>query len=340
MGGLDFRGFIPRIGFDEKLIFDFDLSFYDLFFFRIQRNSAGDFSLFYFVFDEIMVYTGDYFEDYGDGKVFLGRDKRILVSCSENGDLLRFYPNDNKRIILDQCIENSFICPSIPGCAFCVSEICEYCKKNYIKVGNTCVLCLDNQVLSNNICYETSSLNITEISTLFNALPQESIVVIKYNLESLSNSLEITSTRNNFYNTLYYSNFINNTESEKPSHILNLINFDNYISTTLQYKIFTELQNSKNYNISYPCKTSEYFEYNQIQNFSGECKPSCLTKYQKNNYCVEPIYSCLQINPSKNRCSLCNPNYSPILFDSNIYSCSPKSIETQFIDKTENEIIY
>lgn len=334
----EFRGIISKLNFEGFLNFDFDLSFYNYYIFEIEKYYSDN-TIFYFVLNEVIVYTGDFIDDSVEGEVYLGKNKEILVSCLENKELLRVYPDYNEKIILDRCIENEFICPSIDGCAFCIDEICEFCERNFVKVGNTCVECLANQIVFDNACHNTSELSVFSVFSIFGSLETDSSVVIRFEMNSLTNNLDNLSPIKKFDGMLYHHNFMFNPDVEFPMNILSTINFDNFYSKKTLYKIFNGIIDNKNFLISTGCKTTQNFDFDEIQNFTGICQTTCPDKMISNKYCITPFSNCQKEKTSKNRCFECNPNYTPIPFDSDVYYCLPKILETSLLPKTENQII-
>ena len=332
------RGVIPKINFDENFEYHFDLSFYDNHSFEIEFDSNYEI-LFYFELDEILVYSGNYIdEDLVNDKIYLGNEKKILIYCSEHNDLLRVYPNYNEKLILNECVHSQFPCTTIVGCAFCISNICQYCKTDFKLINNSCVKCSSSQILFENKCEDALDLDINEMENTLNQNLHNKVVGFKIRLESNRNFLDNLSETNKFSSNIYYP--LDDQSNENPLNLKNLLNFENYIEKNIKYKIFDEISNTRNFNNTYSCRKSEFFEYNENSNFEGECKTSCIKTLQINNYCEKPLKSCLEQNTLKNRCNICKPEYNQTQYDINTSYCLPKSFETNLITNSENEISF
>ena len=335
-----FRGKIPYFKYDKEINFNFDLSFFDSHFFKITFDNSI-YILFHFVLNEIMVYTGDFIDDDISQSTYLGRNKKILVTCSDNDDLLRNYPDKNENIILDKCISNEFKCPSILGCDFCVLGICMYCKTDYELVNNTCLKCQYNRISYNNVCTWLASSTITEFNDTYNSGISNKVIAVKFKFETLVNYQDNTSPTNSYKSSLFYP-IISGSE-ESPLHLINLLNFPSYSLYTIRHRSFTPVASSqRNFDISYGCLAEENFQYNINQNFEGDCLSDCTNTYVINNYCVEPYYWCLEGNIDNNRCKTCNKNYIDFYFDVESAYCLPDRIETSLIQSynSENNIIF
>ena len=253
----------------------------------------------------------------------------------EHDDLLRVFPDNNEKLILDECIENNFSCPSIPGCAFCISGICEYCKMNFQKIGNTCEECSSTEILFENTCQISYNLNTSDIGDTFNDISNR-VVALKVDLESLSNFSDFSSPTNKFSSTIYYH--LDDSSNEIPQHIISLLTLNNYSFKSIRYKILDEIGDSRSFNNSYGCRKSEFFTYTAQENFNGLCEDGCSDTLLINGYCVNPLFWC-EIENLNNRCKLCNSGYKPIEFDNNTNYCLPIIFETDLIKNTENDII-
>ena len=94
----EFKCKIPILNYLENLNYDFDLSFYDNHYFKIDFNSLKP-VLMYFILNEFLVYTGDTVDwDENNENIYLGKEKKILIKCPEHHNLLRNYPDYNERL--------------------------------------------------------------------------------------------------------------------------------------------------------------------------------------------------------------------------------------------------
>ena len=253
---------IPTILYEHTFNYNFDLSYYDTHYFKITFDDSNKI-LFYFVLNEILFYEGEKIDSYGVEEIYLGQEKKILIFCSAlydaaighnfNDDLLRVTPDNNEIIILDQCTGNENVCPSIPGCAFCISGICQYCKINFEKIGNTCMECTTTEILFENTCQTSNFLDINDIENTFASIIGK-VVALKITLESLSNILNPTSPKNKFSSTIYYP--INDISNEMPHHMIALLDLSIY-TFHIEYIILDEIGNGRSFNNSYGCKDLE-----------------------------------------------------------------------------------
>ena len=95
---------IPFLNFSDSLNYDFNLSYYDKHYFKIDKDFTKPI-LMYFFLNEILVYTGNEIEKDAEKKIYLGKS-HILIKWQNHHDLLRNYPDENEKLLLTKCLPN------------------------------------------------------------------------------------------------------------------------------------------------------------------------------------------------------------------------------------------
>ena len=334
----EFHTKIPKLNFSEILNYSFDLSFYDLHFFKLNFTKPNPL-LMYLILNEILIYRGDQIIK-ENNNIFLTKEKKILIKCEKNHNLIRSFPDTNEKVILDICLENKKKCPSISGCLFCISKICIYCESGYKLFNGICSKCKTNEIFYNDNCELSEDINIMNLEqVLINSDFRDKVFALKIYLETLKDFSDFDSSTNVFENTIYYLNYDTNLESEKSENILNLLDLDNFKIKRFSYKVFSKPSEIKNFTTPINCEENKkYFIYDINENFKGSCQNNCLSKIINNNYCINPIYSCKEENELTNRCNICEIKYKKINYNINKNYCTPQYIQDDIIIN-ENEII-
>ena len=334
-----FKCEIPVLNYENSENYNFDLSFYDQHYFELNHYNGN--LLMYFVLNEILVYMGNNIEKIDNGnKIYFGVDQKILSYCNNGMDLLRSFPNENNKNILNKCIinNNKNKCPDIKNCILCIAGICKYCKANYVKINNECIKCIYPQIYFNNTCNDSNIIDETNFSTFDNDFYNYKIIALYAKVSSLKDNSNSLSEKNTFYSEIYYNKYEN---PENPSNLLNLIKTEDY-ELIFNYAIFFNPSSfGKDNTNSVACQNGKKFRYSVTDILRGYCYTNCpvYKNLKINNFCDESLYFCNENENSTNHCKTCKINYDKILMTSGKYICLPKTIETNNITNNQNEII-
>ena len=316
----EFKCEIPALNYIESLNYNFDLSYYDKNYFKIEQDFDKPL-LMYFILNEILVYTGNQVEkDEIENKIYLGKEKKILIKCENHHDLLRSYPDENEKVLINKCIPNKseLLCPSIPNCLLCMKNECSLCKINYQNLKDKCLKCNNNEILFDNECEVLVDIIPANFPSEFNDdYSTSKTIALKINLESLKQQTNSFSLTNKYESTLFYN--IDDINTEDPNNILTLLNLLNFSFINFSFGIFNKLDKNKDVKKDvYGCNLNDNFFLYDDNNFvKGECIDDCDDMRVLNLFCTIPLFFCKEVDNINNRCQKCEHDYTKFEISTN-----------------------